>query len=354
MDIEVNMDAEDIVLIVSASLTWLITAVAGISAHMINRKVAFMQNNVEAGTAAALKASLSKPDSPDGMYSAVCGLVVSSSPLTSTTTSQGQAVLRRRVVEHYHDNRRTVNGRTHRRDISDIVNTTSFSISDTYSVWSPLTTQSVNVRNVASAVKADRIDLNLLSERFEPADSSALAHLASAVGGTTISKGFHFTEEGLAIGSTVTAIGYLTLEQGQLVIGDGDKLSLHVTRDSLADLILRLQHEATSHAFVALAFGLIASGCTYFWFRRNRVPAPNPTAQRLGRDLMERRAAQGVQVDAQEECVVCLDRRPSVLVEPCGHLCLCDACGVELSNQPTDMLRCPVCRGPMDNLRPVF
>ena len=51
-----------------------------------------------------------------------------------------------------------------------------------------LSCSSVSIQNVASAVKADRVDLNLLSDRFEPAPASVLAHLASAVSGSAISK----------------------------------------------------------------------------------------------------------------------------------------------------------------------
>ena len=42
---------------------------------------------------------------------------------------------------------------------------------------------------------------------------------------------------------------------------------------------------------------------------------------------------------AQTHCVVCMDRRPSVVIIPCGHLCVCQPCSGRLQQQ------CPVCRG---------
>lgn len=39
-------------------------------------------------------------------------------------------------------------------------------------------------------------------------------------------------------------------------------------------------------------------------------------------------------------CVVCLDRTKNVVLLPCRHMCLCDACGVP-SNAIT---HCPLCR----------
>ena len=41
----------------------------------------------------------------------------------------------------------------------------------------------------------------------------------------------------------------------------------------------------------------------------------------------------------QRPCVVCMDRRPSVVIIPCGHLCVCQPCSSRLQQQ------CPVCRG---------
>ena len=43
MEIELNMDAEDVVLIISASLTWIIAGAAGLSAHYAVREASFIQ-----------------------------------------------------------------------------------------------------------------------------------------------------------------------------------------------------------------------------------------------------------------------------------------------------------------------
>lgn len=42
---------------------------------------------------------------------------------------------------------------------------------------------------------------------------------------------------------------------------------------------------------------------------------------------------------AQAHCVICMDRPPSVVIVPCGHLCVCQPCSGRLQQQ------CPVCRG---------
>jgi len=42
---------------------------------------------------------------------------------------------------------------------------------------------------------------------------------------------------------------------------------------------------------------------------------------------------------AQAHCVICMDRQPSVVIIPCGHLCVCQSCSGRLQQL------CPVCRG---------
>lgn len=50
-------------------------------------------------------------------------------------------------------------------------------------------------------------------------------------------------------------------------------------------------------------------------------------------------AGRGNNGAAQAHCVICMDRQPSVVIIPCGHLCVCQSCSGRLQQQ------CPVCRG---------
>ncbi|KAF6264578.1 hypothetical protein COO60DRAFT_1266813 [Scenedesmus sp. NREL 46B-D3] len=44
-------------------------------------------------------------------------------------------------------------------------------------------------------------------------------------------------------------------------------------------------------------------------------------------------------------CVVCMDAPRSVLLLPCKHLALCEACSVQLQGSAANC--CPVCRVPV-------
>jgi len=50
-------------------------------------------------------------------------------------------------------------------------------------------------------------------------------------------------------------------------------------------------------------------------------------------------AQRGNSGSGQTHCVVCMDQRPSVVIVPCGHHCVCQPCSSRLQQQ------CPVCRG---------
>lgn len=51
-------------------------------------------------------------------------------------------------------------------------------------------------------------------------------------------------------------------------------------------------------------------------------------------------------VDINDRCVICRDRRKTILLMPCRHLCLCRRCATNLSNYRTV---CPLCRKTYSN-----
>ena len=62
------------------------------------------------------------------------------------------------------------------------------------------------------------------------------------------------------------------------------------------------------------------------------------------------REEHGLRAGARE-CVVCLDRIADRIALPCGHLCLCSRCSTEVLSRTGS---CPVCRGSVRRVQPVF
>jgi len=47
------------------------------------------------------------------------------------------------------------------------------------------------------------------------------------------------------------------------------------------------------------------------------------------------------QAASNDECSVCMERQPNVVLFPCVHMCLCERCSINLASEP-----CPMCRVP--------
>jgi hypothetical protein len=73
----------------------------------------------------------------------------------------------------------------------------------------------------------------------------------------------------------------------------------------------------------------------------------DPTAQRS--ESPQADATAGVVDDEDEDglCVICLTNEKTTVVIPCRHLCLCKECAEELRQKGP---KCPVCRGPLNQL----
>ena len=48
-------------------------------------------------------------------------------------------------------------------------------------------------------------------------------------------------------------------------------------------------------------------------------------------------------------CVVCLERRPTIAVQPCGHRCLCAVDAPQFVGKA-----CPICRGPVGSVQAIY
>lgn len=65
------------------------------------------------------------------------------------------------------------------------------------------------------------------------------------------------------------------------------------------------------------------------------VPSPvAPTAPPISEPKTE---TESEQIDENEECCICMDKRRSIVFLPCGHVCACSTCS-------KDLIDCPLCR----------
>ena len=64
------------------------------------------------------------------------------------------------------------------------------------------------------------------------------------------------------------------------------------------------------------------------------------------------RAPGGPAAAVEDECVVCLERGRDHVLLPCGHLCVCEACALQVQGGPTPV--CPLCRQGVQSAVRVF
>jgi serine/threonine protein kinase len=55
-----------------------------------------------------------------------------------------------------------------------------------------------------------------------------------------------------------------------------------------------------------------------------------------------------VSTKSGSECVVCLEGEAVVAIMPCGHRCVCEGCAT------LQMLQCPMCRQPVQDMKRIF
>eukprot|EP00092_Neocalanus_flemingeri_P024956 GFUD01027066.1.p2 GENE.GFUD01027066.1~~GFUD01027066.1.p2 ORF type:complete len:126 (-),score=47.03 GFUD01027066.1:409-786(-) len=66
----------------------------------------------------------------------------------------------------------------------------------------------------------------------------------------------------------------------------------------------------------------------------------------------ELRRAKGEQLDRSgTRCTVCLDNPREVLLQSCGHVCMCKDCADRVRKGDN---QCPICRKQIDKMQPAF
>lgn len=53
----------------------------------------------------------------------------------------------------------------------------------------------------------------------------------------------------------------------------------------------------------------------------------------------------------ENDCVICLDKKPDTISLPCGHACMCYECALKISEKK---FKCPMCNQRVDNYQFIF
>lgn len=80
-----------------------------------------------------------------------------------------------------------------------------------------------------------------------------------------------------------------------------------------------------------------------YWREREEERLKEELRLRLAESRKERRQrVRDYELREDQLCVVCRERPREIIILPCGHVCLCEDCSIDINE------RCPVCRGGID------
>ena len=97
---------------------------------------------------------------------------------------------------------------------------------------------------------------------------------------------------------------------------------------------------------IALVLLIFLGGFIYVWRKGRRLTDEN-SHQRM--EIQRLRAEQADRLDIN--CIICLDSPREVLINPCGHVCLCHDCS---RNIVYDGNKCPICRLNIESVQKAF
>ncbi|XP_041977519.1 mitochondrial E3 ubiquitin protein ligase 1 [Aricia agestis] len=207
---------------------------------------------------------------------------------------------------------------------------------------------------IIDALAAELIDLDVISDKFEPMSPGVIDHVWGFFSGVR-QRGLQTMEEMLRDGSYITAIGELSRTNGGLKIQPPrDGLPLYLTTSTKSSLLKRLASSKDFLRVLIVVFGTVAviasARIAYKYLkRRQRKEAEEALKKQLAAGRRERRAQiRDKNLGEHQLCVVCTENPKEIILLPCGHVCLCEDCSENIKH------KCPICRERIESRAPAF
>ncbi|VVC96616.1 unnamed protein product [Leptidea sinapis] len=309
--------------------------------HILNT----LQSAPVLGIDSSLQKEISKYPNDVIPYAVVRGLVKPlGNPITSNYNQTVTGVIQRLTIKE-HVVARTSAGfwSDQTRTIHEVCNSTPFVLCNgKYSI------------EVIDALAAELLDLDVISDKFEPMSPGVIDHVWGFFSGVR-QRGLQTMEEMLRDGSYITVIGEISKSSGGIKIQPPrDGLPLFLTTATKSSLLKRLSSSKDFLRILLVLFGsigAIASGRIAYKYikRRRRKIAEDVMKKQLAAGRKERRAQnRDKNLSEVQLCVVCSENPKEVILLPCGHVCLCEDCSDNIQD------KCPICRERIDSRAPAF
>ncbi|XP_053160378.1 mitochondrial ubiquitin ligase activator of nfkb 1-A-like isoform X2 [Hemicordylus capensis] len=210
--------------------------------------------------------------------------------------------------------------------------------------------------SVESPLSALELPLETVYERFQQTSHGFKDLVGHYLSGEK-PKGFLETEEMLLVGSSLTGIGELALRpDGSLHLqppadGAGYFLRLGDWQTLLAELESASSFWKWAAALGGLAAGAVLLHALHRAYRRRRLKQEAAAERQAFDDLrLHKPSALDLSDEPPEHtCIICLTNLRECVLLPCGHVCCCFSCFQALPSRC-----CPICRGPISRVVPLY
>ncbi|XP_076755023.1 mitochondrial E3 ubiquitin protein ligase 1 [Xylocopa sonorina] len=279
--------------------------------------------------------------SPDNKlsYIAIRGIVKPlGKPLTSINNKKLTGVVQKLKIKE-HVIARTTAGfwSDQERTVHKVYNTIPFALhGQGYSV------------EILEPLSADILDLDMVSNTFEPTVPSFADHLWGFFTGVR-QRGLQSTEELLREGAVITGIGELSRAKTKVLTLQPplNGTPFYLTSMSIGSLFRKLDDRKRTYRLLCIMFGIIGiviGGVIFrrYWKDRTEQRLAEELRQSLAASRKERRQrVRDIELREDQLCVVCRTNPREIILLPCGHVCLCEDCSVGITSD------CPICRAPI-------
>lgn len=200
---------------------------------------------------------------------------------------------------------------------------------------------------VIDPLSADILNLDVISDHFEPAVPTIIDHVWGFFTGIR-QRGLQSTEKMLREDSVITVVGELSRPESK-----SNFLTLQlplngspfcITSLSITALIRKLDNHKKMYRILCLmcgTVGLFLGGIMIrrYWKSKQEQRLAEELRQSLEASRQERRQrVRDSDLREDQICVVCKTNAREIILLPCGHVCICEDCSASINND------CPICR----------
>lgn len=214
--------------------------------------------------------------------------------------------------------------------------------------------------HVVGARGATGLTLTVASETFEESGRSLVRGTLDYLQGLKM-LGVKRIERVLPTGTTLTVVGEAVKDDiGTIRIQRPQKGPFYVSPKSIDQLIANLGIWARMYKFASLGFSVIGiyliakHAIRYIMEKRRRAELQRRVMAAVALRLQKNKdGSDGNALDSGKDrvvpelCVVCLEEEYNAVFVPCGHMCCCLGCSLQLNN-------CPLCRRKIEQLVRTF